>query len=96
MKKNMKLFVILKLEYGEGEENVFPTILNVTSSKSTAEAFKEHYEAEFADEIHASHSGRWVSIRMHQCLIQLDDEIIAPDMFIRFIEGSDRSVKESF
>ena len=96
MKKNMKLFVIMKLEYGEGEENVFSTILNVTSSKSTAETFKEHYEEEFADEIHASHSGRWVAIRLHQCLIQLDDEIIAPDMFVRFIEGSDRSLKEKF
>lgn len=96
MIKNMKLFVIMKLEYGEGEENVFSTVLNVTSSKSTAETFKEHYEEEFADEIHASHSGRWVAIRMHQCLIQLDDEIIAPDMFIRFIEGSDKEMKEKF
>ena len=94
--KNMKLFVVMKLEYGEGEENVFSTVLNVTSSKSTAETFKEHYEEEFADEIHASHNGRWVAIRMHQCLIQLDDEIIAPDMFIRFIEGSDKEIKEKF
>ncbi len=96
MIKNMKLFVVMKLEYGEGEENVFSTVLNVTSSKSTAETFKEHYEEEFADEIHASHNGRWVAIRMHQCLIQLDDEIIAPDMFIRFIEGSDKEMKEKF
>ena len=44
----MKLFMILKLEYGEGEENVFSTVLNVTSSKSTAETFKAHYEEDLA------------------------------------------------
>ena len=40
MKKNMKLFIVLKTEYGSGEENVYSSILNITSSKSTAETFK--------------------------------------------------------
>lgn len=96
MKKNMKLFLVLKLEYGAGEENAFSEILNISSSKSTAETFKAHYEEEFADEIHKDHSGRWVSIQLHQCVIQLDDEIVAPDMFVRFIDGSDKTMHEKF
>ena len=96
MKKNMKLFMVIKIEYGSGEENVFSEILHISSSKSTAETFKLHYEEEFADDIHNPHSGRWVSIQLHQCFIQLDDEIIAPDIFVRFIDGSDKTVKETF
>ena len=92
MKKNMKVFVLLKLEYGEGEENVFSELLNISSSKSTAETIKAHYEEQFADEIHNAHNKRWVAIRMHQALIQLDDEIIAPEMFIRFLD--EKTLKE--
>ncbi len=94
MKKNMKLFVVLKLEYGAGEENVFSEILHITSSKSTAETFKLHYEEELAEEIHKAHSGRWVSVQMHQSIVQLDDEIIAPDIFVRFV--GDKTMKEKF
>ena len=50
MIKNITIYVILKLEYGKGQENVYSSILNVSSSKSTAETFKEHYEEQFADE----------------------------------------------
>ena len=94
MIKNMAIYVILKVEYGKGQENVYTSILNVSSSKSTAQTFKEHYEEEFADEIEHEHDGRFVSIRLHKALIQLDDEIIAPDMFIRFI--GDKNVKDVF
>ena len=94
MIKNMTIYVILKLEYGKGQENVYSSILNVSSSKSTAETFKEHYEEEFADEMQKEHDGRYVSIHMHKALVQLDDEIIAPDMFIRFI--GDKKMKENF
>lgn len=92
MKKNMKLFIVLKTEYGAGEENIYSSILNITSSKSTAETFKAHFEEEFAEEIHASHNGRWVSVQMHQALIQIDDEVIAPDWFIRFLD--DKTLKD--
>lgn len=94
MIKNITIYVILKLEYGKGQENVYSSILNVSSSKSTAETFKEHYEEQFADEIQTEHDGRFVSIHMHKALIQLDDEIIAPDMFIRFI--GDKKIKDTF
>ena len=94
MIKNITIYVILKLEYGKGQENVYSSILNVSSSKSTAETFKEHYEEQFADEIQNEHDGRFVSIHMHEALIQLDDEIIAPDMFIRFI--GDKKIKDTF
>lgn len=94
MKKNMKLFIVLKVEYGAGEENAFSEVLQITSSKSTAETFKTHYEEQFADEIHNAHNKRWVSIRMHQALIQIDDEIVAPDWFIRFLDG--KTLKEHF
>jgi hypothetical protein len=94
MKKNMKLFIVLKVEYGAGEENAFSEVLQITSSKSTAETFKAHYEEQFADEIHNAHNKRWVSIRMHQALIQIDDEIVAPDWFIRFLDG--KTLKEHF
>ena len=94
MIKNMTIYVILKLEYGKGQENVYSSILNVSSSKSTAETFKEHYEEQFADEIQNEHDGRFVSIHMHKALVQLDDEIIAPDMFIRFI--GDKKIKDTF
>ena len=90
----MTIYVILKLEYGKGQENVFSSILNVSSSKSTAETFKEHYEEEYADETKNEHDGRFVSIHMHKALVQLDDEIIAPDMFIRFI--GDKNVRDKF
>ena len=94
MIKNITIYVILKLEYGKGQENVYSSILNVSSSKSTAETFKEHYEEQFADEIQNEHDVRFVSIHMHKALIQLDDEIIAPDMFIRFI--GDKKIKDTF
>ena len=94
MIKNITIYVILKLEYGKGQENVYSSILNVSSSKSTAETFKEHYEELFADEINNEHDGRFTSIHMHKALIQLDDEIIAPDMFIRFI--GDKKIKDTF
>ncbi len=94
MKRNKKLFIILKLEYGDGEENVYARILNASSSRSTAMAIKERYMEEYADEIHHSHEGRWVSIQLHQCGIQLDDEILEDDMFIRYIEGSSRICKD--
>ena len=96
MKKNIKLFFVLKIEYGAGEENVFSEVLHISSSKSTAETFKTHYEEEFADEIHKAHSGRWVSVQLHQTFVQLDDEIIAPDIFVRFIDGSDKTMKDSY
>ena len=63
MKKNMKLFIVLKVEYGAGEENAFSEVLQITSSKSTAETFKAHYEEQFEDEIHNAHNKRWVSTR---------------------------------
>ena len=94
MIKNITIYVILKLEYGKGQENVYSSILNVSSSKSTAETFKEHYEEQFADEIQNEHDGRFVSIHMQKALVQLDDEIIAPDMFIRFI--GDKKIKDTF
>ena len=76
MIKNMKLFIVLKVEYGPGEENSFSEVLQITSSKSTAETFKAHYEEQFDDLIHNEHNKRWVSIHMHQTLIQIDDEIM--------------------
>ena len=94
MKKNMKMFIVLKTEYGKGRENCYSTILNITSSKSTAETFKAHFEEEFADEIHEAHDGRWVSVQMHQALIQLDDEVIAPEWFIRFLD--DKTLKDKY
>ena len=94
MIKNITIYVILKLEYGQGQENVYSSILNVSSSKSTAETFKEHYEELFADEIQNEHDGRFVSIHMHKALIQLDDEIIAPEWFIRFLDG--KTLKDHF
>ena len=94
MIKNITIYVIMKLEYGKGQENVYSSILNVSSSKSTAETFKEHYEEQFAEEIQNEHDGRFVSIHMHKALIQLDDEIIAPDMFIRFI--GDKKIKDTY
>ena len=96
MKKNMKMFTVMKIEYGAGEENVFSEVLHISSSKSTAEMFKSRYMEEFAEDIHNPHSGRWVSIQLHQCFVQIDDEIIAPDIFIRYIEGSDKTLKDSF
>ena len=47
-----------------------------------------------AEEIHKAHSGRWVSVQMHQSIVQLDDEIIAPDIFVRFV--GDKTMKEKF
>ena len=96
MIKNMKMFVVMKIEYGAGEENVFSEILHISSSKSTAEMFKSRYMNEFSDDIHNAHSGRWVSIQLHQCFVQIDDEIIAPDYFIRYIEDSDKMIKDKF
>ncbi len=94
MKKNMKIFIVLKVEYGAGEANAFSEVLQVTSSKSTAETFKAHYEEQFEDEIHNAHNNRWVTIRLHQALIQIDDEIISPEWFIRFLDG--KMMKEHF
>ena len=94
MKKNMKLFIVLKVEYGAGEENAFSEILQVTSSKSTAETFKAHYEEQFEEQIHPKNGKKWVSIHMHQTLIQIDDEIIAPEWFIRFLDG--KTLKDHF
>ena len=96
VKKNKKLFIILKIEYGDGEENVYTEILNASSSRSTAMAIKERYMEEYADAIHASHDGRWVSIQLHQCGIQMDDEILDDDIFIRYIEGSSRVCHDDF
>ena len=96
MKKNMKIFIVMKIEYGAGEENVFSEVLHMSSSKSTAEMFKARYMEEFDESIHKSHSGRWVSIQLHQCFVQIDDEIIAPDYFIRYIDGSDKTLNDSF
>ena len=95
VKRNKKLFIIMKIEYGTGEENVYTEILNATSSKSTALAIKERYMEEYKEQIHTSHEGRWVSIQMHQCGIQLDDEILEDDLFIRYIEGSSKMCHES-
>ena len=94
MIKNITIYVIMKLEYGQGQENVYSSILNVSSSKSTAETFKAHYEEQFDDLIHNEHNKRWVSIHMHQTLIQIDDEIISPEWFIRFLD--DKTLKEHF
>ena len=94
MIKNMKLFIVLKVEYGKGEENAFSEVLQITSSKSTAETFKAHYEEMFEEQIHNVHNSRWVSIHMHQALIQIDDEIISPEWFIRFL--NDKTLKEHF
>ncbi len=94
MIKNMKLFIVLKVEYGAGEENAFSEVLQITSSKSTAETFKAHYEEQFEEQIHNKNSKKWVSIHMHQTLIQIDDEIIAPEWFIRFL--NDKTLKEHF
>ena len=49
VKKNKKLFIILKIEYGAGEENVYTEILNASSSRSTAMAIKERYMEEYAE-----------------------------------------------
>ena len=94
MIKNMKLFIVLKVEYGAGEENAFSEGLQITSSKSTAETFKAHYEEQFEEQIHNKNAKKWVSIHMHQTLIQIDDEIIAPEWFIRFL--NDKTLKEHF
>lgn len=94
MKKNMKLFIIVKLEYGAGQENVFSEILNVTSSRSTAKVLKEHYMEEYADEIQHSHDNRWISIQLQECGVQIDDEIIEPEIFVRYIEGSSRTCRD--
>ena len=96
MKKNQKLYILMKMEYGPGEENVFTEILNISSSRSTALTLKEHLTEEYADQIKESHDGRWVSIQLHVCGVQLDNEIFEDELFVRFIEGSSRRVKDEY
>jgi hypothetical protein len=93
MKKNMKLFLVLKMEYGAGEENVFTEILHATSSCSTAKIMKQHYMEEFAEEIKGKNN-RWVSLQLHQCGIQVDEDIIENNLFLRYIDGSSKCCKE--
>ena len=93
MKKNMKLFLILKIEYGAGEENVFTEILNATSSHSTAQAMKERYMEEYKEQ-GSKKNKMWISIQLHQCGVQMDDEILDDSLFIRYIEGSSKVCKD--
>ena len=94
MKKNKMLYVILKMEYGSGEENVFAEVLNASSSRSTALAIKERYDMEYEEQMRKPVNGRWVSIQLHQFAVQIDDEILEDDIFLRFIDGSSRMCRQ--
>ena len=94
MKRIKTLYIILKTEYGDGEENVFTEILNASSSRSTALLMLKRYMEQYDDAIHHHEKGqRWTSIQLQQFGIQVDDEIIEDDTFLRFIDGSAKATK---
>ena len=72
MKRIKTLYIILKTEYGDGEENVFTEILNASSSRSTALLMLKRYMEQYDDAIHHHEKGqRWTSIQLQQFGITL-------------------------
>ena len=94
MKRIKTLYIILKTEYGDGEENVFTEILNASSSRSTALLMLKRYMEQYDDAIHHHEKGqRWTSIQLQQFGIQVDDEIREDDTFLRCMDGSAKATK---